>query len=222
VAFEPQDTPFECAPTALHGSLISGMPFGPTGIVKPMESPGAAAAAIEEHFDGGLHHWLGGTDDWKVDIAGVRAGSLALFSPSLEILDYMLEFLARIDKGGVTWVFRAANFNDYFQATLAVAPGGGFEFRRVAVLGGSAETPVCRPVGTLSSAPASRGAVTLRTQVMGDEFTVFLDGKLVETWTDGRLASGGIGFAGAPEDRARLYWVKLTPAGNHHKEYSKS
>jgi hypothetical protein len=219
VAFEPQDTPFECSPTALHGTLVTGMQFGapPTSSRKT----DSAAATIEEHFDTGLQNWLGGTDDWKVDVAGVRAGSLAVYSPSLEYSDYLLEFLARIESRSVTWVFRAANFSDYYQATLAVAQGGGYEFRRCAVIDGAAEAPVCCTVVTTSSAPAARTAVTLRTRVAGDEFTVSLDGKVVDTWTDSRLANGGVGFVGAPDDRARLYWVKLTPAGHHNKEHLK-
>jgi hypothetical protein len=218
VAFEPQETPFECSPTALHGTLVSGMQFGapPTSSRKT----DTTAATIEEHFDAGLQNWLGGTDDWKVDVAGVRPGSLAVYSPSLEYADYLLEFLARFETG-VTWVFRAANFSDYYQASLAVAAEGGYEFRRCTVLGGVAEAPVCCPVATTSSAPAARTAVTLRTRVTGDEFTVSLDGKVVDTWTDSRLANGGVGFVGAPDDRARLYWVKLTPAGQINKEHSK-
>jgi hypothetical protein len=219
VRFDPQDTPFEWSPTALHGTLVSGMMFGMPAARK---TDTARPAALEEHFDAGLHNWLGGTDDWKLDVAGVRAGSLALFTPSLELADYQLEFLTRIENLSVTWVFRAANFNDYYQVTLATVPGGGYEFRRRAVIGGTAETPIACPVPTTSSVPALRTAVTLRTRVMGNEFTVFLDGQVVDTWTDPRLATGGIGFLGAQDDRARLYWVKVTPAGHLNKEYSKS
>ena len=68
-----------------------------------------AATTIEERFESGWTNWIGGTADWKVDAAGVRTGSLALFAPSLDLTDYDLEFLARIDQRSVAWVFRAAN-----------------------------------------------------------------------------------------------------------------
>jgi hypothetical protein len=218
VAFQPQDTPFECSPTALHGTLVSGMQFGAPAARKPDSAP----APLEEHFNAGLHNWLGGTDDWKLDAAGVRTGSLALFSPSLEMANYQLEFLARIENRSVTWLFRMANLDDYFQATLAVAPKGGYEFRRGAVLGGIAEPATVRPVTVVPSAPAARTAFTVRTRAAGSEFSVSLDGQVIDTWTDSRLATGGIGFMGAPDDRARLYWVKVSPAGQLNKEYSKS
>ena len=193
------------------------MYFGAT----PVRKVDPAPAALEEHFDAGLHNWLGGTDDWKVDVAGVRAGSLALYSPSLEIPNYLLEFLTRIELRGVTWVFRAANFDDCYKATLAVVPGGGYEFRRYAVIGGKPEAATVCPVPPASPAPTGKCAVTLRTRVNGNEFTVSLDGQVIDTWTDARLPAGGIGFVGAPEERARLYWVKVTPIGQLSKENSK-
>src|SRR5262249_51246867 len=70
--------------------------------------PPAQAVKFEEHFGGGWENWVGGMADWKVDIAGVRTGSLALYKPTLELSDYDLEFLARIDTHSVTWGIRAA------------------------------------------------------------------------------------------------------------------
>ncbi len=216
VNFQPQEAPFECS-SALHGTLLSSMYFG-TAPVRKVDAP---PAILEEHFDAGLHNWVGGVDDWKVDVAGVRAGSLALYSPSLELPNYVLEFLTRIELHGVTWVFRAANLADYYQATLAGVPGGGYEFRRCAVIGGAAEAATVCAVPPASPAPTGKTAVTLRTRVAGNEFSVSLDGQVIDTWTDARLPAGGIGFLGAPEERTRLYWVKVTPIGHLSKEYSK-
>jgi hypothetical protein len=218
VSFQPQEAPFECPPSVLHGTLLSGMHFG---TAPPLRKVEPAPATLEEHFDAGLQNWTGRTDDWKVDVAGVRAGSLAIFSPSLEIPNYQLEFLTRVENRGITWVFRAANFNDYYKATLAVAPGGGYELRRCAVIGGSPEQVVVKPVPPATPVPSGKTAVTVRTRVVGDEFAVSLDGQAVDTWADARLTAGGIGFVGAPEERARLYWVKVTPLGQSSKEYSK-
>jgi hypothetical protein len=217
VSFQPRETPFQCSPSILYGTLLSGMHFGAAPVRKVEPAP----ATLEEHFDAGLHNWVGGTSDWKVDVAGVRAGSLALYSPSLDLSNYLLEFLTRIETHGVSWVFRAADFQNYYQATLAVAPGGGYELRRSLVTEGSAEAATVRSAPASSPAPTGKTAVTLRTRVAGNEFTVSLDGQVIDTWTDARLAAGGIGFVGAPEDRARLYWVKVTPIGNNSKEYSK-
>jgi hypothetical protein len=216
VVFQPQETPFQC-PSDLHGTFLTSMHFG-AAPVRKVDSP---PATMEEHFDSGLHHWVGATEDWKVDVAGVRPGSLALYSPSLELSNYVFEFLTRIEQRGVSWVFRAANCNDYYKATLAVAPGGGYEFRRQRVIGGLAEDATLRMAPPAAPTPGGKTALTVRTRVAGNEFTISLDGQTIDTWTDARLTGGGIGFVGSPEERARLYWVKVTPIGHTSKEYSK-
>ncbi|HUB82449.1 MAG TPA: hypothetical protein VMB03_26815 [Bryobacteraceae bacterium] len=216
VTFQPQETPFQC-PSDLHGTFLTSMHFG-AAPVRKVDSP---PATMEEHFDSGLHQWVGGTEDWKVDVAGVRPGSLALYSPSLEIPNYVFEFLTRIEQKGVSWVFRAANCTDYYKATLAVAPGGGYEFRRQAVIGGTAEDATVRPAPPAAPGHSGKTALTVRTRVAGNEFTISIDGQTIDTWTDARLTSGGIGFVSSAEERARLYWVKVTPIGHISKEYSK-
>jgi hypothetical protein len=217
VTFQLQETPFVCSPTALYGTLLSGAHFGAAPVRKAEPAP----ATLEEHFDSGLKSWVGGTSDWKVDVAGVRAGSLALYSPSLEIPNYNLEFLTRIEMRGVTWVFRAVNCSDYYKAHLAVTPGGGYEFTRCLVQGGKAEEAVARSIPAPSPAPTGKTAVTVRTRVSANDFAVSLDGQVIDTWADARLTAGGIGFVGAQEERARLYWVKVTPIALSSKEYLK-
>jgi hypothetical protein len=157
-------------------------------------------------------------EDWRLDAAGVRTGSLALFAPSLEMRDYDLEFLARIENRSVTWVFRASNFLDYYACTIAAVAGGGYEFTRRAVAAGVAGPAVTAP---LPFAPNAKGALTVRTRVRESEFAVSMDGNGIDHWTDSRLPIGGIGFVGAPDDRARLYWVRLSFEGNARKEYRK-
>jgi hypothetical protein len=48
-----------------------------------------------------------------------------------------------------------------------------------------------------------------------------VDGKTIDTWNDDRFPMGGIGFTGAPDDRARLYWVRLSSTESTAKEYQK-
>lgn len=226
VAFEPQDNAFEYTPRSLHGSLVGSLPFGapPASRPKAVAAPGPQAPAIEEHFGNGWTNWLGGVEDWKLDIAGVRTGSLALFGPSIELEDYDLEFLARIEHTSVNWVYRAHDFNEYYKASIAVAAGGGFTFTRTTVSGGTDEPAATVSVpaaGSAARSPGGKTAINVHMRLRGNEFALYLDGKAVETWTDDRFPIGGIGFAGTADDRARLYWVRLTPAGTPTKENRK-
>jgi hypothetical protein len=213
VPFEPQEPPFGYSPLEIH----TNMPSAPgesvtasaeTSVAAPAEQAAVAAqSTIEERFEAGLRNWIGKTDDWKIDVAGVRTGSLALFAPSLDLVDYDLEFLARVDQHSLTWLFRASDENEYQVASIANIPGGR-SFARSTVLGGNPGLSVSKSL----RAPANpKSAITVQTRIRGNEFSVSIDGETIDRWTDNRLPIGGIGFMGKPDDRARLYWVRVSP-----------
>lgn len=171
---------------------------------------------IEEHFESGWDHWMGGMKGWLVDVAGVRTGPLALFVPSLELIDYEVEFLARIDTRSLTWVVRAAGLDEYLRCTLTAVAGGEVEFSRCAIVGGVAQAPVTAEQ-RLPGKP--RSAMTVSTRAAGDSFSVSVDGRNIASWDDARFPMGGVGFTGAPDDRARLYWVRLSSTELTAKEH---
>jgi hypothetical protein len=212
----------------LAGAILSPVSLPATPASLPADiaenDPGDVVAIapvqkrFEENFDSGWTNWSGGTADWKVDIAGVRTGSLALFIPSMDMIDYELEFLTRIDNRTVTWVIRAANPNEYCRCALTALPSGELEFSHSVLFEGAAE-PSVTAAGRIAAKPKS--AVTVRTHVQGQTFTVTVNGTPMDTWTDTRLPIGGIGFMGTPADRARLYWIRLSTTGSPAKEYRK-
>jgi hypothetical protein len=217
-AFIPQD-PVGCPKVTFEGTVAAAIagsaaaggaeqeslePAAPQ-LVPPAAPP--PVVRIEEHFGSGWDNWVGGMKDWLVDVAGVRTGSLALFVPTLELIDYDLDFLARIDTHSLTWVVRAAGFDEFLRCTLTAVGGGELEFSRCAVISGVEQAPVIA-AQRLPGKP--RSAMTVSTRVSGDSFTVSVDGKNIDTWDDDRFPMGGIGFTGAPDDRARLYWVRLS------------
>jgi len=220
VSFEPQEAPFGYSIFKIQ----SGMPALPVSQAaspkaaqqqqrtqtKQAKQPRAEAIRLEDRFDAGLGNWLGGVGDWKVDVAGVRPGALALFAPSLGMIDYDLEFLARIDQKSLSWVFRAADEQNYHLATLSTSPQGR-TFTRSSVIEDVPGLSVTTPV---RQAGGPRAAVTILTRVRGNDFTVSIDGETIERWSDNRLATGGVGFLGAPDQRARLYWVRLVADGS--------
>jgi len=165
----------------------------------------AEVIRLEDRFDAGLGNWIGGVSDWKVDVAGVRPGALALFAPSLAMIDYDFEFLARIDQKSLSWLFRASDERDYHLATIANSPQGR-TFTRSSVIDGAPGLSVTTPV---RQAGNPKAAVTILTRVRGNDFTVSIDGETIERWSDNRLAIGGVGFLGEPDNRARLYWMRL-------------
>ena len=214
-AFIPRE-PVGCPRVAVEGmasAAIAGSPIaagsGAEIVAAPPVEPAKPAemVRIEEHFGSGWENWVGGVKEWKVDVAGVRTGPLALYSPTLELIDYELEFLARIDTRSLNWVVRAAGLEEYLRCTLTAVGGGEVEFSRCAVVGGVAQEPV---TATQRLPGKPRAAMTVGTRVSGDTFTVSVDGNSIDSWDDDRFPMGGVGFLGAPDDRARLYWVRLS------------
>jgi len=115
----------------------------------------------------------------------------------------------------VTWLVRATGLEDHLRCTLMFVDGGHFEFSRAVVKGGAAEQAA---VSSTRIPGRARATFTVRMCVAGPVFAVMIDGKTIDSWVDDRLATGGIGFMGTPDDRARLYWVRVTSPGATSKE----
>jgi hypothetical protein len=189
----------------------------PVPVSAPVLVPAPEAVRYEEHFDNGWDNWAGGVADWKVDIAGVRTGTLALYVPTLDLNDYDLEFLTRIDGRSVNWVVRAAGADSHLHCKVSAIEGGQLEFSRAVVQGGVAETAV---VSSTRVPGKPRATFTVRMSAAGPIFSISIDGKTIDSWVDDRLATGGIGFMGAADDRARLYWVRVTSPTAPSKEHT--
>lgn len=203
------------APFAPQEPLLGNAGFGILGLLGGVldENGGSATSPVEDNFGLGLGRWVGGAEDWRLDAAGVRPASLALFSPSLGMRDYDVEFLAKIEHRGIRWVFRAADLNNYQMVSISLADEGrthALELTRRVVIAGVADTPV---TVALPVAVRSKASFRVQTNVSGADFTVAVEGQIVDAWNDSRLQAGGIGFLAEQEDRARLYWVKLSPTG---------
>lgn len=181
----------------LHGSL------GPGG-------PETAPVPIEEHFNAGMEQWQGDISGWRLDAAGARPAGLALFRPTLGLSDYEFEFFTRIEARAATFIFRASNASNYQKVSIAMVESGRYELQRRAVIGGIEEPAAAVPLPGVLRPGA---AFTVRTQARQNDFSIWLDGELAARWTDGRLPVGGIGFIAGRDERARIYWVRVTPLG---------
>jgi hypothetical protein len=182
-------------------------PIRDWGLAPPPE-PEKPPEPIHEDFSAGLANWLCANADWRQDIAGVRTGSLALLRPSLNMSDYELEFLCKIENRSIGWVFRAANTSNYYAVQIALDAAGAAHLARYTVLAGDREQPAIAPLDLQLAKSAS---CRVKLIVSGCDFRLLVNDKPVFDWSDDRLTEGGIGFFSDGEDRARLYWVKVVP-----------
>jgi hypothetical protein len=173
-----------------------------------------AGLEIYDDFRSGLSSWQGRDDwssSWGYDQTGfVRTGSLALYTPTMNLSDYKFEFLGRVDKKGMGWVFRAKDLDNYYVTKVVVTRNGRLPVASVvhyAVIKGKEgphkETPL----------PFQVQADTLyrvRVELRGSDFTTSVQDQVVDTWSDDRLKKGGIGFFNSKGEQSLLRWVTVS------------
>jgi hypothetical protein len=172
-----------------------------------------AAIALDEDFRTGLDDWTsrGGTTEWEFDATGfVKPGPLALYRPSVDLTDYQMQFLGMIDKKALSWVVRAADFDDYYVVKLVILKPGPVPtvgLTRYAVIHGVAQD---RADTTAYINAREDMLYRVRMDIHGDVFTLTVQGQVVDSWTEPRLRKGGVGFFTARGEASRLRWVQVT------------
>jgi hypothetical protein len=172
-----------------------------------------AAVALDEDFRAGLDDWTsrGGTTEWAFDATGfVRPGPLALYRPSVDLTDYQFQFLGMIDKKALSWVVRAADFDDYYVVKLVILKPGPVPtvgVTRYAVIHGQADS---RADTTAFINAREDMLYRVHMDIHGDVFSLTVQGQLVDSWSEPRLRKGGVGFFTARGEASRLRWVQVT------------
>jgi hypothetical protein len=173
-----------------------------------------AAVALDEDFRSGLDDWKarsGDVTDWSYDATGfVKPGPLALYAPSTGLTDYQLQFLGVIGKKSLSWVVRAQDFDNYYVVKLVERKGGPMPeigVTRYAVINGKAQDRVDTRVA-ISARPEMMYLV--RMDVKGNDFSMWVQDQMVDSWSDTRLPRGGVGFYSAKGEESRLRWVQIT------------
>jgi len=173
-----------------------------------------AAIAFSDDFRSGLDAWQSHsnlTRSWSYDASGfVRPGPLAIFKPTTELSDYRFEFLEEIDQKAMGCAFRASDLDNYYAVKLVVVRPGPLplvHLVRYAVIHGKEVNRVEKPLPfTTRSDTLYRVLVDVR----GSDFTIMVQGQVVDFWSDNRLRQGGIGFFCNRGERARLRWVEVS------------
>jgi hypothetical protein len=172
-----------------------------------------AQVDLFDDFSQGLDAWETGRNvgsSWSYDKNGfINPGALSLFQPSLHLTNYDLDALVQIDAKGLGLAFRAASSRDYQVAKLIVEgsnsmPSLGVE--RYAVIAGHASHPVRTYSGRFQSDTMYR----VHLEVRADAFSLYIQGKLLDYWSDARLAEGGVGLFCSPGEHARVAWVRVS------------
>jgi hypothetical protein len=177
---------------------------------KPVaKSARAATSAGGVETAGAILGEAGWSQDWTLDPNGTRVRQVAFYRPSMTVIDYRVEFLAEIESKAVSWVTRAANSKNYYLTKLVQIKGGlepQVNLVRFAVRDGKPDEIVEKPLPF----PVRVGEVfKVRMDVLADKFTVNVQGKVVDEWTDAKLLTGGFGVANEAAERGQIRSIQM-------------
>jgi hypothetical protein len=205
-------------------SIAATLPIVLLILLFPFDAPTMAAAdgavrraivqraAIEhrDDFVGGLEHWRG-VEKWKRFPSGaVQPVGLGLFKPSLEMRNYLVEFSAQIKKGGVGFAIRAVDEKNYQAVklvTLKAGPLPTVAIQRFAVIDGK---EVNRKQTILPLTVSADTVYRVSVDVNGDSFTLMVQGRVVDFWSEEQLKAGGAGFFSAKGDQALIQNIRMS------------
>lgn len=173
-----------------------------------------AQVDLFDDFSHGLDDWQSGQNlptNWSYDKSGfVNPGALSLFQPSMDLTDYDLDALVQIEAKGLGLAFRASSPRSYQVAKLIVEGSGpmrSLALQRYAVTSGRASRlvttryPLHFQLDTMCH---------LHLELRGDSFALYLDGHLVDYWSDHQMPAGGVGLFCSPGEHARIAWIRVS------------
>ena len=202
------------APAIFFAPTIRGphLSFDQAGLMEAIQA--RAEVNLLENFQAGLGTWTGpkgweGT--WKMDSPGAaQPGRMALYQPQTSLTDYRVELQGQIQSKALSFAFRATDLNNYYAAKITIRKPG----------------PI--PAAYLVRYPVIKGRAGQKTEtlltmylradtlydvlvtVQGDNFTITVNGQLVDTWSDSRLKSGGVGLFAEKGEMSQIRSVHVT------------
>jgi hypothetical protein len=120
--------------------------------------------------------------------------------------DYRIEFVGRIERKSLGWVFRAFDSKNYYVGKLEAA-SGGLAITHFAVIRGVEGPHIQR---ALPIAAAAGTTLKVRVDASGPRFTIYVQNQVVEDWEDDRLKIGGVGFLNEREERGQVGSVRIS------------
>ena len=176
--------------------------------------PDRAALQLTADFQSGLSEWVSSRKSrsesaWVVKSTFIQPKELRLWTPSLNLRNYVFSFDASIDQKAVGCAFRAVDPDNYYATRIVLSQPAPFpqtEVVRYAVLNGQPGEPVQVPLPR----EAQMGThYRVKVRIRGNQFETSINGTVVDSWQDTRLRAGGIGFFAGKGEVASILGVQL-------------
>jgi len=189
----------------------------PNGAIARVRQTIASRAAVQygDNLREGMEAWGAAAKTypagWSRSAEGyVNTGALALFTPTRNFTDYQLEFLGQIENKSMGWTVRAKDANNYHAMKFTMIESGlrpVIAMVHYNVIDGKAGRRSQTPLNVMVH---NRTPIQVAVNVKGNRFITSIDGEEVDSYRDDAPASGGVGFFSEANEKARLYWVKVS------------
>jgi len=173
-----------------------------------------------------LHHdFRGGFGDWTtlalhntVDDPRIaftlpdvsKLGSLRLWTKSVTLQNYQMEFEGQVEKRSLSWAVRASDQNNYYATKLMITkpgPSPNASLIHYTIMNGRQY----ESRNEATQVTLERGKnYRVRVSVQDNRFSTYLDGQLIGHWTDDKLRRGGVGFFVDDQDPQQVAWVNVS------------
>lgn len=151
----------------------------------------------------------GWSSEWALDSGGRKIRQINFYRPSMHVTDYRVEFQAEIEYKSAAWVVRAMNAKNYWLIKLQqvkAGPDTTVRLVRFPVINNEPGPAVEKPLPF----PVHVGMVyRVRQDVVGARFSLTIQDKLVDEWTDESLLAGGFGVAHEANERGQIRNIKV-------------
>lgn len=169
---------------------------------------------IREDFRGGLDSWKSDENlinTWSYDRSGlVIPGRLALLTPSMPLNDYNIDSRIEIMNSGIGLAFRAADFHTY-EAMRLISEGSG-PSRSIII---ERYTVTNDKISAVDRAHVSElfqrdTLYRIHLEVHGNACRLYIQERLITSWSNVRTRSGGVGFFCRKNERARIALLRIS------------
>ena len=154
---------------------------------------------------------------WDIEPAADLTGAardrrISVYKPSLTVHDYRLSFTGTITSKAVGWAFRVSDLKNYYAMKIELGqPGTPARLVRWAVVDGQQQPSksIDLPAGPAASG-SGLAVFRVRLEVRGSRASTYIGGARVDSWTDSRLKTGGVGFLSERGEKADYSDVRIS------------
>lgn len=182
-----------------------------------------SAVRLQADFRSGMTYWIppraeraspAPANGWEWRSGFLKPGGFRVWRPSMDLTDYQLDFAASIERKAVNWTYRTQDAANFYAGRLVVTRPGPLpqvELVRYARVNGE---ELKRAATRLPMVARADTLYRVEVKLDGADITTRVNGAIVDTWSDRRFASGGVGFFSNPDEVALLRYVNVTQQDN--------